>query len=96
MTKKFWNDWGKRIGETKEIYLFYEYFDGIHRKGRYRGILHGGKILWVVFPKGMENKKAIVKVKRAYPRIIGKTSVEVEYLYIDRKDIATIEFIKKD
>jgi hypothetical protein len=96
MTKKFWNDWRGRIGETKEIYPFYDYGDGIHHKDRYRGILNGGKILWVVFPKGMENEKAIVKVKRVSPRIIGKTSVEVEYHYIYRKDIATIEFIPKD
>lgn len=96
MTKKFWNDWRERIGETKEIYYFYEYFDGIHRKGRYRGILKGGKILGVTFPKGMENEKAIVKVKSVYPRFFGNSIVEVEYHYIDRKDIATIKFIQKD
>ena len=26
MTKKFWNDWKLRLGETEEIYVFYEVF----------------------------------------------------------------------
>ena len=32
MTKKFWNNWQKRIGETKNIQLFYVYPDGSKRK----------------------------------------------------------------
>ena len=28
MTKKFWNDWQKRVGETKQVYLAYMTFFG--------------------------------------------------------------------
>ena len=28
MTKKYWNDWKRRIGETTNIYLFWNRIDG--------------------------------------------------------------------
>ena len=31
MTKKFWNDWQKRVYETEDIYLFLVYYDGMVR-----------------------------------------------------------------
>lgn len=87
MTKKFWNDWQKRVGETREIKGFCIY-------GGIGGSLVGYlpfKILSVKF-----NKDVVVLIleETSYNPISGKHHVENRYVTLNRKDIATVRFNK--
>lgn len=91
MTKKFWSDWQKRIGETKEVYRFHDFHtseDGAHYKGCYDNLLDGGKIEWCFFHKD----KVCLRIKRIQPRLFGRHYVYTERIWLHRTDIATIKF----
>jgi len=93
MTKKFWNDWQNRIGETKNIYL--NHFITITNKGNrtyYYSILsnvHGeDKILHASF----HGDTVDLTIER-HSWENGHHTVENEYLTLNRTEIANIEFI---
>lgn len=94
MTKKFWNDWQKRIGETKEVYRFHDFHtseNGAHYKGCYDSLIQGDEIIKAYFHKD----HVFLRIKRRFPRLIGTTFVEIETIGLYRTDIATITFRNK-
>lgn len=95
MTKKFWKDWQKRIGETKQIYdwLIYQTYDGIEKK-QIGGSLVGYlpfKILSAKFNGDTVDLK--LEIKSEVWTFQGiHTHVENKYLTLNRKDISTVRF----
>lgn len=99
MTKKFWADWQKRIGETKNIYRFYKYkySDGKIYLSKWPGSLLNSddKLIKATF-----HGDAVDLVIERHNTVIDwntcslKQHVENEYLTLHRDEIATIEFIK--
>ena len=98
MTKKFWVDWQKRIGETKNIQKFYrfEYSDGkIYLSKSYCGVLNDkDKLIKATF-----HGDAVDLVIERHNWVISYTSadhwhIENEYLTLHREEIANIEFNK--
>lgn len=107
MTKKFWNDWQKRIGETKQVYLAYKsYFgDRIENRLSYSRDLLGYRL-------DKDGCDEIVSVKfdgnSVHFVISRKTLVtdlasrrgyhyhaENKEISVNRKDIVSVEFFKK-
>jgi molybdopterin-guanine dinucleotide biosynthesis protein A len=95
MTKKFWKDWQKRIGETKNIQLFWFHPDG--RKQKLHCLLNnqaGDRIIKFIF----NNNTVALTIERHNTVIDWETRslkqhVENEYKTINREEIATIEFL---
>ena len=91
MTKKFWNDWQKRIGETKNTWLFSKYH-GNAFYGSY--VLNSNDRLIKVSFHGDEVDLVIER----HTEVIDlntrslKQHVENEYKTLHRKDLATVEF----
>ena len=90
MTKKFWLDWQKRIGETKQIYGWYENSKGKCVGGSLIGYLPF-KIILAKF-----NGNTVELVLETKSEVFGKNGyhihVENKYFTLNRKDISTIEF----
>ena len=93
MTKKYWNNWQNRIGETKNIYLFSKYY-GNAFYGSYvlntndrliKATFHGDAVDLII----ERHNKVIDWNTRSL-----KQHVENEYLTLHRNEIASIEFIK--
>ena len=106
MTKKFWNDWQNRIGETKNICLFLKHYN--YSKGnkifayygkKWGGILNdynGEKILKAEF-----HGDAVDLIIERHKWVFGVNCndhfhIENEYLTLHREEIASIEFKKYD
>lgn len=98
MTKKFWADWQRRIGETKNIQKFYkfEYSNGtIHISKSCGRILNDkDKLIKATF-----HGDAVDLVIERHNWVISYTGadywhIENEYLTLHREEIANIEFIK--
>ena len=93
MTKKYWADWQKRIGETKNIWLFSKYH-GNAFYGSY--VLNTDDRLIKVSFQG----DTVDLIIERHTRVIDwhtrslKQHVENEYLTLHRNEIASIEFIK--
>jgi len=91
MTKKFWNNWQNRIGETKNIYLNHFITNG--NKTYYNYILSGvygeDKILHATF-----HGDTVDLIIERHGWGNGHNIVENEYLTLHRIDINSIEFIK--
>lgn len=91
MTKKFWNDWQNRIGETKAIYGWYENSKGKEVGGSLIGYLPF-KIISVKF-----NGNTVNLVLETKSEVFGKNGYHIhtenKYFTFNRKDIATVEFI---
>ncbi len=93
MTKKFWNDWQKRIGETKNIWLFSKY---------YGNAFYGSYVLNTDdrLIKATFHGDAVDLIIERHTRVIDwntrslKQHVENEYLTLHRNEIATINFVK--
>ena len=96
MTKKFWNNWQKRIGETKNIQLFYVYPNGSKRKSYellnnnagdslIKADFHGDLVDLII-----ERHNIVMNWKT----LESHQHIENEYRTLHREDIATIEFIK--
>lgn len=99
MTKKFWNDWQKRVGETKAIYGWCKWtrHDGVEMK-REGGSLIGYspfKILSAKFNGDTVDLKLEV-VDRTFNRSTWSFNnhVENKYYVLHRNDISTVKFIK--
>lgn len=99
MTKKFWVDWQKRIGETKAIYGWCKWtrYDGVETK-REGGSLIGYlpfKILSAKF-----NGDTVDLKLEVVDRVFNKSTwgfhnhVENKYYTLHRNDISTIVFNK--
>jgi len=93
MTKKFWADWRNRIGETKNIWLFSEYYGNAYY-GHYvldtddhliKASFHGDTVDLII--------ERHTEVIDWHTRSL-KQHVENEYLTLHRNEIASIEFIK--
>lgn len=97
MTKKFWNDWQNRIGETKQIYdwLTYQTYNGIEKKqigGSIIGYLPF-KILSAKFNNDIVD--LVLEIKREVWTKNGiHIHVENKYFTLNRKDISTVTFNK--
>ncbi len=94
MTKKYWNDWQKRIGETKNIYKFWFYNDGVKRKS-FKGELNalaGDKVSKAYF-HGDAVDLVIEKWHHTFSKSIH---VYNEYITLHREEIAGIEFKEKE
>ena len=91
MTKKYWADWQKRIGETKNIYLYHFIIKG--NRTYYYSILSNiygdDKILHATF-----NEDAVDLIIERHGWANGHHTVENEYLTLHRNEISSIEFIK--
>ena len=93
MTKKFWADWQKRIGETKNIYLFSKYhgnaFYGLYvlntNDRLIKATFHGDAVDLII-----ERHHTVID----WNTRSLKQHVENEYKTLHRTDIASIEFIK--
>lgn len=93
MTKKYWADWQKRIGETKNVYLFSKY----HGNAFYGSYLlnDNDRLIKTTF-----HGDAVDLIIERHNRVIDwntrslKQHVENEYLTLYRNEIASIEFIK--
>ena len=96
MTKKFWNDWKKRIGETKNIYLFLIHPDGYRRKLYDGGVL--SELDGDVLLKANFHGDAVDLTIERHTEIINwvlrkrQKHIENEYITLHRKEIANIEF----
>ena len=88
MTKKFWNDWQKRVGETKAIYGWYE-----NSKGKcIGGSLVGYLPFRIISAKFNKNIVELVLEETSLNVITNRHHVENRYLTLNRKEIATIYF----
>lgn len=93
MTKKFWKDWQKRIGETKDILLFSKY----HGNALYGSYVLNtdGRLIKATF-----HEDTVDLIIERHTRMIDwntrslKQHIENEYLTLHRNEIASIEFIK--
>lgn len=100
MTKRFWNDWKKRIGETKQIYGWYSYetHDGKVKK-HIGGTLISYlpfKILSANFNGNTVDLKVEVTSEVFDCRTWSRHNVvENRYVTLNRNEISTIKFKKK-
>jgi hypothetical protein len=92
MTKKYWADWQKRIGETKNIWLFSKY----HGNAFYGSYVLNTDDRLI---KATFHGDAVDLIIERHNRVIDwhtrslKQHVENEYLTLHRDEIATIQFI---
>jgi len=88
MTKKFWKDWQNRIGETKQILGFLPW-------GEAGGSLIGYLPFKIISAKFNGNTVELVLETKS--EVFGKNGnyihVENKYFILNRKEIASIEFI---
>ena len=98
MTKKFWNNWQTRIGETKNIQLFnrFEYSNGtIHLSKSYGCVLTDKDRLIKASFHGDAGDLVIERHRWIFGiNCNDHYHVENEYLTLHRNEIASIEFIK--
>ena len=103
MTKKFWNDWQKRVGETKQVYLAYEVF------GRTNNVLRYGKKLLIerlddygcdkVVSVNFKGDTVYLVIARKHLVYDGRNvgyhyHSENEYVSLNRKDIISVGFFE--
>lgn len=92
MTKKYWLDWQKRIGETKNIELF-SAFSHDEYKIKLGKVLNESakeKLIKATFHKNTVD----LIIERHKPKLNG-IHVENEYKTLHREDIANIIFKKE-
>ena len=101
MTKKFWTDWRRRIGETKNIYLFGKIYNGNGSFAYYVGkwpsplLDENDRLIKATF-----HNDAVDLVIERHTKVIDwhtrslKHHVENEYKTLHRDEIASIKFIK--
>ena len=92
MTKKFWNDWQKRVGETENISLNVCIFNKNNGRYYYHSVLShlygDDKILKASFYGDVVD---LVIERHGWGN--GHHTVENEYLTLNRTEIKNIEFI---
>ena len=92
MTKKYWLDWQKRIGETKNIELFsvFSHDEYKMKLGKVLNELAEEKLIKAKFHKNTVD----LIIERHRPKLNG-IHVENEYKTLHREDIANIIFKKE-
>lgn len=93
MTKKFWNNWQKRIGETKKIIGWYEESSGKRRLG---GSLIGYWPFKIISAKF--NGDTVDLALEVELDVVDENGwqirLENKYFTLNRTEIARIEFLK--
>lgn len=89
MTKKFWNNWQIRIGETSQIRVYTGYSWAGYAEAYYL-LNKGDRIIKVDF----HNDVADMIIERHIKTISGHIHIENEYITLHRNEIKTIEFYK--
>jgi len=90
MTKKYWADWQKRIGETKDIELNVCVFNKNNARCYYHSVLsqvYNDKILKASF-----HGDSVDLIIERHSWGNGHNVVENEYLTLHRTEIKNIEF----
>lgn len=92
MTKKYWLDWQKRIGETRNVELFSVFSHGEYKMklGNILNELAEEKLIKATFHKNTVD----LIIERHKPKLNG-IHVENEYKTLHREDIANIIFKKE-
>ena len=95
MTKKFWKDWQKRIGETRDICLFKRsHIDGRTWKSSCGLLGLEDRIAKVTF-----HEKSVDLIVERKTYVFGINGLHIhsenEHLTLNRNDIATIDFLRK-
>ena len=93
MTKKFWNDWKKRIGETENILVYCVSTSGTRYRWAHPLVLSSDDEIVHV---SMHGDAADVTVERHHPTLRGTMHVENEYVTVHREDVKTIIFKKPE
>lgn len=93
MTKKYWNDWKKRIGETTNIYIFWWSLDGRKRKASCGLLDPEDRIVKATFH---EKSVDLTIERKTYVFSVNGPHFHSEnkYITLDREKIACIEFKK--
>ena len=100
MTKKFWNDWKARIGETEQVYLCLpksKWLDYQNSMFYSRGLLNlnkGERILSYKFNGNIVEFAIERKIYVYDGHFNWHYNVQNEYVTIHRKDIVSVEFKK--
>lgn len=92
MTKKYWNDWKRRIGETINIHLFWNRIDGTIIRKANSGLLDPeDRIVKATF----HEKSVDLTIERSNYYYIGSHYLSKnEYITLEREKIACIIFKK--
>ena len=88
MTKKFWNDWQKRIGETKNVYFFFYKNTKMEYRCDLLNEINNDRILKASFHGDIVD----LMIETRIPTSKGTIHVENSYLTLNRKDILSVEF----
>lgn len=98
MTKKFWEDWQNRIGETDNIIILRPFIhNGVYFRRRLIDTASGSKLMKATF-----NGDTVDLVIELHTSVFDKDlwgfkeHIENVYLTLRRKDIKTIYFKKYD
>lgn len=92
MTKKFWNDWQKRLGETKSICRWVYYDNGCQRYQTRRMVGQDTPNRFLSFDFSGDTVKVEYEVKNL--TLDGNYHSETHRIRLDRTEIVTVEFIK--
>ena len=93
MTKKFWNDWQMRLGETKSICRWVYYDNGCQRYQTSRMVGQDTPNRFLSFDFSGDTVKLEYEVKNL--TLDGRSyHFENHSIILNRKDIVTVEFIK--
>ncbi len=92
MTKKFWNEWQKRLGETKAICRWVYYDNGCQRCQTKRMVGQDIPNRFLSFDFNGDTVRVEYEVKDL--TLSGHYHFENHSIVLNRKDIVTIEFTK--
>lgn len=90
MTKKFWNEWQKRLGETKAICRWVYYDNGCQRCQTHRMVGQDIPNRFLSFDFSGDTVKVEYEVKNQ--TLSGSYHFENHSIILNRTDIVTIEF----
>lgn len=87
MTKKFWDNWQKRIGETKKIYVKKEYKYGWHSN------LIIGAFPFTLLSAKFHGDTVDLIIIEYYPNAVThRCNSEKKHLTLKREEISTVKF----
>lgn len=90
MTKKFWNEWQKRLGETKAICRWVYYDNGCQRFQTHRMVGQDIPNRFLSFDFSGDTVRVEYEVKDL--TLSGSYHFENRSIVLNRKDIVTIKF----
>lgn len=89
MTKKFWADWQKRVGETIQINVYSGYSWGGYAVA-YNLLNAGDRIIKITF----SGNHVDLVIERHTKTFSGHIHIENEYITVFRNNIKSVNFIK--